>query len=110
MEAIGLTAADTDQIYNIGSGVYVRKIDYPILQAMTERHRAELREAIALDATGENFIYQMFYTELANHEYIISGSITEALDALALTIDDINESPALLHGLKKAIAAQDDFC
>lgn len=109
MERLGLKPTDTDKIYSIGGGGYVRKSDYAELEAMTERHRQEMRDAIAADTTGDGFIYDMFYYELANHEYIISGSITETLDALGLTIDEINESKALLHGLKKAIDAQNEY-
>lgn len=109
MERLGLKPTDTDKIYSIGGGGYVRKSDYAELEAMTQRHRQEMRDAIAADTTGEGFIYDMFYYELANHEYIISGSITETLDALELTIDEINESKALLHGLKKAIDAQNEY-
>lgn len=109
MERLGLKPTDTDKIYSIGGGGYVRKSDYAELEAMTQRHRQEIRDAIAADTTGDGFIYDMFYYELANHEYIISGSITETLDALELTIDEINESKTLLHGLKKAIDAQNEY-
>ena len=110
MRKLGLNPdTDKDKLCSIGGGGIIRKTDAEAMRAMFDRHRRELLDAIEADSTGEGFIYDMFYYELANHEYIISGSIAETLDALELTIDEINESKALLHGLKKAIDAQNEY-
>jgi hypothetical protein len=45
----------------------------------------------------------MFLYELANHEYCITYDLEDTLDALALTVDEINADPRLLHGLEKAL-------
>ena len=55
------------------------------------------------DTSGDGFIYQMFSYELANHEYIITQDITETLDAVGISADDLETNPALTHGLKRAI-------
>ena len=54
-------------------------------------------------AKGTGYIYQMFLYELANHEYGYTGDVTDTLDALGLTEDEIANSKPLLHGLNKAI-------
>ena len=73
------------------------------------RHAEEMRIAIENDTTGDGFIYQMFDYELSNHEYIVSGDVSNTLDALGLTHDEVNSDKRLLHGLKKAIKAQGKY-
>lgn len=75
---------------------------------MFERHEREMKEAIETDTTGEGFIFDMFNYELANHEYVITYNITDTLEALGLTADDINNNPLLAKGLKMARKAQFD--
>ena len=69
---------------------------------MFDRHRRELLDAIEADSTGEGFIYDMFYTELANHEYSYTMDLGEGIAACGLTVEQINADPALIRGLKKA--------
>ena len=69
---------------------------------MFDRHRRELLDAIEADSTGEGFIYDMFYTELANHEYSYTMDLAEGIAACGLTVEQINADPALIRGLKKA--------
>ena len=45
----------------------------------------------------------MFLTELCNHEYSYTGDISETLDALNITAEEVNASAALQNGLKKAV-------
>ena len=77
---------------------------------MFARHRKELEEAIAADKAGDNFIYEMFLTELSNHEYSYTGDVQDTLDALGITPQYMEATPQLKAGLdlacKKAI--QDD--
>ena len=102
MHAWGLTETDTDKIYSIGGGCYIRKSDCKTFHEMLDRHDRERREAIAADATGDGYIQDMFYTELADHEYCITYDLTDTLYALGLSVDDINADKRLLHGLQKA--------
>lgn len=102
MAQLGLLPTDTDKIYSIGSGGYIRKTDSDALAAMMDRHAAERQAAIDADTTGEGFILDMFTYELDNHEYCITWDLEPTLDALGLTVEEINASPALLHGLKLA--------
>ena len=106
MQRLGLDpATDKDQLQSIGAGGIIRKTDAEAMRAMFERHRRELQEAIAADKTGEGFIYDMFYTELANHEYSYTGDVGDALDALGITPAQIESNRALARGL--ALAAQE---
>ena len=103
MRRLGLDPEkDKDKLCNIGGGGIIRKADADAMRAMFDRHRRELQEAIAADKTGDGFIYDMFYTELANHEYSYTMDLGEGIAACGLTVEQINEDPALIHGLKKA--------
>jgi hypothetical protein len=102
MTKLGLKETDTDKIYSIGGGGFIRKTDSELFSAMFERHNKEMKESIDADLTGEGFIYDMFAYELANHEYGYTGEIDDTLDALGFTEDEINADARLLNGLDKA--------
>lgn len=105
MKNWGLTVKDCDKIYRIGSGMYVRKSDHKAMHEMFDRHEKELQDAIEADKTGDEFIYGMFYYELCNHEYCITGDLSETLDVLGLTANEVNDNPAMLNALHKAAKA-----
>lgn len=109
MEQLGLSVDDTDKIYSIGGGGYIRKIDSEALHEMFERHGKERQEAIDNDETGDGFIYDMFSYELANHEYGYTGEIEDTLDALGLTYDEVNANEKLLYAFNKACKSQRDY-
>ena len=100
----GLTPDDTDKIYSIGGGGYIRKSDSDAMHEMFDRHEAERKAAMQDD----EYLYQMFNYELANHEYSYTGELDDTLDALGLTIDEVNADPRMADALKRAIAAQED--
>lgn len=102
MTGWGLTVNDTDKIFSLGAGCYIRKTDNDAFLEMCKRHTREMQEAIAADKTGNGFIYDMFYYELANHEYCITNEYDETFDALNLTEEQVFTDKRLLHGLKKA--------
>ena len=109
MRRLGLDpTADRGQIVHVGGGGYIRKADKKALEDLFAKHRRELQEAIAADKTGDGFIYDMFYTELANHEYSYTGDVTDAVNACGLTVEQLNANPALIKGLKKAADDQRD--
>ena len=100
----GLTPDDTDKIYSIGGGGYIRKTDAEAMHEMFNRHEAERKEAMKDD----DYLYQMFNYELANHEYSYTYDLTDTLEALGLTIDEVNADTRMADALKRAIAAQED--
>lgn len=101
MDWWGLTVSDTDKIARVG-GAFIQKKDLEHYHEVVDRFGKEMKEAIAADKTGDGFIYQMFLTELQNHEYGYTGDVEETLDALGYTINDIYDDVRLLHGFKKA--------
>ena len=103
MHKWGLTENDTDKIYHIGGGCYIRRSDHTAFHEMLDRHDRERKTAIAADLTGKGYICDMFYAELANHEYCITYDLTDTIYALGLSVDEINADKRLLHGLNKAV-------
>ena len=102
MEKLGLNSNDIDKIYNIGYGGFIRKKDSEKFTGLFDKHNKEMRSAINSDTTGEAFIFDMFSYELANHEYIITCSLADTLDALDLTLEEVNNNKLLLKGLNLA--------
>lgn len=100
----GLIPDDTDKIYSIGGGGYVRKSDSAAMHEMFTRHQTEHEDAMQDD----EYLFEMFNYELANHEYGYTQDLTDTLDALGLTIEEINANPKMADALKRAIAAQED--
>ena len=100
----GLKPTQRSQIIYMGGGSFVRKTDYKAMHEMFDRHAAERKEAMKDD----EYLYQMFNYELANHEYSYTYDLTDTLDALGLTMDEINADPRMADALKRAIAAQED--
>lgn len=102
MERWGLTENDTNKIYSIGNGGYVRKSYHKALHEMIDRHEIELADAIKNDKTGEGFIYEMFYCEFCNNEYGYTGNVQDTLDVLGYTVADIEKDSRLKKGFYKA--------
>jgi len=102
MGKLGLTVNDTDKIYKNSFGWYYKKTDSETLKNLMHRHSDEFKAAIENDQDGTGFILGMFDYELANHEYCITYDITDTLNALGLTVEDINKSKSLLNGLQLA--------
>ena len=99
---MGLTENDTNKICSIGFSCFIRKSDKERFREMNARHKKEMQDAIDADKTGDGFILDMFYYELANHEYCITYDYEETFDTLGLTEEQINADKRLLHGLEKA--------
>jgi len=107
MQKLGLDPSETDKLYSAGrTGGYYRKTDAEKLFAMFERHRQEMKLAREND---EQFIYDMFDYELSNHEYVVTGYVGDALDALGLTIEEVNNNPKYKSNLEKACMDQRDW-
>ena len=98
---------DRDGLLSIGAGMFIRKTDRDGFVGMLKRHTSELKQACAADATGDGFIFDMFYCELANHEYSYTRDLSDGIAATPFTIEEINANAALLHGLTKAARAQE---
>jgi len=105
MKGLGLGPDDVDQVYKFGdTGGYYRRSDAAWLREMLDRHEKERKDAIEADSTGDGYIFDMFLFELANHEYGYTWDIASTLEALDLTLEDVEKSRALKNGLEKAKA------
>ncbi len=104
MKGLGLEPTDTDKIFSIGAGGYIRKTDAPAMKEMFARHKAELKAARAADKKAKGFTFEMFLYELDNHEYCYTGDPTDALEALGLSWEEVQADKRLSDALKKAIA------
>ena len=102
MKELGLKETDTDKIYPIIGGGFIRKTDVAAYNEMFDRHYKEKQEEIKKDITGEGFIKDMFSEELANHEYGYTLDIMPALRTLGLTLSDIEKNENLRRGLELA--------
>lgn len=102
MEKLGLKATDTDKIRVMGGGGFYKRTDGKALAEMVIRHDKEMETAIQNDTKGEGFIFEMFDYELGNHEYSYTRELDATLDALDLTIEEIDNDARLSYGLYKA--------
>ena len=100
----GLTPEDTDKIYSIGGGGFVRKCDSDAMNEMFERHAQERETAMA--ENKDDYLYHMFDYELANHEYNYTGEVSDALEALGLTSKDIDANEVMHDALMRAAKHQ----
>ncbi len=67
-----------------------------------DKHQKEIEEAIEADVDGTGFVYEMFLYEMDNHEYGYTGDLEDTLEALGMTIEEIDGSEKLKAGLEKA--------
>lgn len=104
LKELGLSEKDTDMITGIGNGGYIKKTDVKKYIKLHKRFKKEIKKAIHKDKTGEIFVKDMFEEELANHEYGYTMGLDETLEALGITIEEINNSNKLKNGLKLALA------
>ena len=106
MKKFELEPSDTNKIYSvIGGGGYYKKTDAEKLHAMFKSHDEEMKQA----RTNEKFVFDMFDYELGNHEYTYTWETEPTLDALGLTMDEVNNNELLSNGLKVAKKAQNEW-
>lgn len=102
-----LTSDDVDKIYRIDIGTYLRKCDSEAFHELLERHTKEIETART--ENKDDYLYHMFNYELANHEYNYTGELDDTLDALGLTLEEIEANPIMDEALKRAIKNQQDI-
>ena len=101
MQKIGHDNIDNlkEKIYSLGAGGYIRKDCSQAFHDMFERHAQERRQR----NKDEKFLVESIAYELANHEYCITGDVSDALDALGLTMEEVDKAI-----LKKAIVKHNE--
>ena len=103
MRELGLNPSQTNEIVGIGGGGFIRRSDRQAFIDMFKRQNAEQKAALAAQKTGDEYAYQMFLHELGNHEYVITGDLSDTLDACGLSVEQINNDPKLRKALARAI-------
>lgn len=103
LQDFGLEESQTNMLVCLSSaGGYYLKTDEPKIKEWQKTTTEELEKAIAEDTTGEEFICEMFYSELNNHEYGYTMDDEYTLDALGFTPKDLASNAALRNGLELA--------
>lgn len=92
-----------DDITRINGVFFIRKIDVNNVKELLTRQTKELNTAIKNDKTGLGFIKDMFLYELDNHEYMYTYDLTDTLNSLGFSKDDILNDKSLHNGLTVAI-------
>lgn len=95
MKKLGLKPTDTDKIYRGGiAGMFYPKECGHEFHVTAEKYCNDLC-ALRKD---DKFLYQEIYYELGNHEYGYTMDISETLDALDLSPDDVH-NPGRIHDI-----------
>lgn len=102
MKKLGLKEDETNKIYSINGGGFIRRKDSAAFNEMFERHEQERKEAFQDD----EFVYEAFLYELGNHEFCITYEYESTLSALGLTEDEVMKDKRLLKILR---TAKDDY-
>ena len=102
LKKLGLKPTDTDKITLVNKSVFVKNEDVQAWKEMIARHKKEMREAIKNDKTGTGFIYDMFFSELNNHEYGYTFDDIDTIESLGYSREDIEKNSALKNGLQFA--------
>lgn len=100
LKEIGLSSMD--ELAHLGGGIFIRTTDVPRLKEMSTRFRREQQEAIDADKSGDGFVYQMFYTMLEGHDFCFTLDAEDALEALDMTMEDIESNPKLKRAFERA--------
>lgn len=87
-----------EKICSTGAGGYLLKTKVQERRDIFKRWEEEQKEL----TKDFNFAKEMFLYELQNHEYCITYDLTDTLDALGYTIEEINNNPTLFEALKHA--------
>lgn len=82
-----LGVTEDSEIRHLFSGVFYCKKDTDALRAMMRRFEEEKREMFKDDA----FFYDAVCYELANHEYCITYEDKDTLDALGITMEELEK-------------------
>lgn len=104
LEKLGIAEADAGKrLSRLGNtGGYMLKERVAGLKTLLDNNDRERQEALDDPETGRQFAFDMFYSELCNHEYIITYDATDAIEALGYTWEQVKASAILREQLRKA--------
>ena len=87
LEKVGLTKENVNQIYSLGAGGYIRKDKSAAFSAMFRRHAEEKDNR----KKEEKFLFDSLVYELCNHEFCITGDVSDALKSLGYNQESIDQ-------------------
>lgn len=96
-----LNIKDQNKLYSVGAGGFVPKEHISKFIEIIENRKNELCELMQ----DYNFAYGAFFYELNNHEYNYTYEIEDTIDALDLTVEEINNNKILYLALYNASEA-----
>ena len=94
-----LGVTDNKELLSIGAGGFIRKSDREEFDNLF----IQLDKELAENLNDDEFLYEAFLYELANHEYCYSWDLTDSLDVLGLTVEQVKADDRMYSILKKAI-------
>lgn len=97
-----LGVKDESELLTLGYNTYIRKSDKDEFNNIFETYRKLKNEKIKNDLTGDGFIYDMFLYEMQNHEFCITGDISDTLDALNISNDAFESDSRYQNAYNKA--------
>jgi len=98
-EKLGVKTEEANKkITSIGAGAFILKYRVNAYVELIQRVTKETEEAMK----DPEFAYDAINYELDNHEYCVTYDETEALEALSITNEILQDSPMLQEQLKKA--------
>jgi len=86
-EGLKRLGVEKKDLFSIGYGGFIRKSDREAYLNLNNKHYNELKEALK----DKKFLFSAFRYELSNHEYCITYDETDALNALGLDYNTLNE-------------------
>lgn len=102
---LGLGPDDLGSLVEIPGGGYILADRAPEFVKILNSVKRERETALADPVNGEQFAFDMFCATLEDHEYSYTGDVTESLDALGISQEDLNNNPVLLDALDRATKA-----
>jgi hypothetical protein len=95
---VKLGVTDNSELLSTSAGGFIRKTDQIAYTELFQMINTQDTEAMKDD----DYMYQGFLSELANHEFCITYDPTDTLKCFGLTVSELNEDERLLTIFKKA--------
>lgn len=96
MEELGLTENDTDKIFSVGAGGFMRKDDKQLFMDWLKSNDLEERKK------DKAFFQSMIMYELGNHEYGYTYDLEETLNACNISRKDLKNNKQYAEWLEEA--------
>lgn len=93
---------DDIEYYFSENHFYIIQTHVDKFNEIAEKYEKEIEKRIEQDLTGEDFIKDMFKTQLKNYEYGYTLEVDDAIERLGYTLDEIDRDSRLKNGLELA--------